>query len=112
MSRKLRFYDRYGVEEYYIYDPDRIDLAGWQREEGALTFIEGINGWTSPRLGIRLTVDDGDLAIYSSDGQRFVDFVELERQRSEERQRANEERQRSERLAQRLRELGIDPTTI
>ncbi|MCY7336175.1 MAG: Uma2 family endonuclease, partial [Chamaesiphon sp.] len=29
MSRKLNFYDRYGVSEYYIYDPDRIDLAGW-----------------------------------------------------------------------------------
>lgn len=112
MSRKLRFYDRYGVEEYYIYDPDRNDLAGWQREAGALSLIEGINGWTSPRLGIRLTVDDDDLAIYWPDGQAFVDFVELERQRSEERQRANEEYQRSERLAQRLHELGIDPATV
>ena len=112
MSRKLRFYEYYGVEEYYIYDPDRNDLAGWQRAEGALAIIENINGWTSPRLGIRLAVDDADLHIYWPDGQEFVDFVELERQRSEERQRANEERQRAERLAQRLRELGIDPTTV
>jgi Uma2 family endonuclease len=28
MERKLEFYDRYGVEEYYIYDPDDIELIG------------------------------------------------------------------------------------
>jgi Uma2 family endonuclease len=26
MLKKLRFYERYGVEEYYIYDPDDEDL--------------------------------------------------------------------------------------
>jgi Uma2 family endonuclease len=28
MTAKFEFYDRYGVEEYYIYDPDRIDFTG------------------------------------------------------------------------------------
>jgi Uma2 family endonuclease len=27
MTRKLLFYDRYGVEEYYIYNPDKNDLG-------------------------------------------------------------------------------------
>jgi Uma2 family endonuclease len=27
MMAKFEFYDRYGVEEYYIYDPDRADAA-------------------------------------------------------------------------------------
>ncbi len=31
LLRKLRFYQRYGVEEYYVYDPDRGLLDGWLR---------------------------------------------------------------------------------
>ncbi len=53
MDRKLLFYDRYGVEEYYIYDRDRQSLSGWLRAEEGLDAIEEINGWVSPRLGIR-----------------------------------------------------------
>ena len=33
MERKFQFYERYGVEEYYIYDPDRGDLVGWRRAD-------------------------------------------------------------------------------
>jgi Uma2 family endonuclease len=31
MHRKLMFYQTYGVQEYYIYDPDDYELMGWQR---------------------------------------------------------------------------------
>jgi Uma2 family endonuclease len=31
MNKKFGFYDRYGVEEYYLYDPDKNDLGGWLR---------------------------------------------------------------------------------
>ena len=30
-AAKLEFYDRYGVEEYYIYDPETGELVGWLR---------------------------------------------------------------------------------
>jgi Uma2 family endonuclease len=56
MLNKLRFYERYGVEEYYMYDPDHEDLAGWLRSEDQLREIETIAGWVSPRLGIRFRV--------------------------------------------------------
>lgn len=36
MAKKLKFYERYGVEEYHLYDPDRIELTGWQRVEDDL----------------------------------------------------------------------------
>lgn len=29
MAKKLQFYDRYGVEKYYVYDPHRYDLSGF-----------------------------------------------------------------------------------
>jgi Uma2 family endonuclease len=41
MIAKYEFYSRYGVEEYYVYDPDRVELTGWLRREGALAVIWG-----------------------------------------------------------------------
>jgi len=32
MLKKEQFYDRYGVAEYYVYDPDDNELVGWWRE--------------------------------------------------------------------------------
>src|SRR5881398_3342302 len=32
MLRKFQFYERYGVEEYYIYDPDNVELTGYLRQ--------------------------------------------------------------------------------
>src|SRR3954449_2772208 len=53
MFRKLKFYERYGIEEYYLCDPDRKDLTGWRRQAAELQEIPEMNGWVSPRLGVR-----------------------------------------------------------
>ena len=78
MSDKLRFYQSHGVEEYYIYDPDRVKLTGYKREGGRLKAIEEMNGWISPRLGIRFEMTEGSLELYRPNGQRFLTSVELE----------------------------------
>jgi Uma2 family endonuclease len=109
MTRKFRFYERYGVAEYYLYDPDTGELSGWQRQGLTLEEIEPMAGWVSPRLGIRFEREDGVLRLYQPDGERFATYVELLEQREQERQRAEQERQRAERLAARLRALGIEP---
>lgn len=116
MAAKLEFYDIYGVEEYYLYDPDTGDMSGWQRLDGRLRVIPELDGWVSPRLGVKFSRTADGIQMHWPDGRPFVSFVELqaqaeqERQRAEqERQRAEQERQRAERLAARLRELGIDP---
>ena len=36
MERKLEFYDTYGVEEYYLYDPESFQLDGWLRQNNHL----------------------------------------------------------------------------
>ena len=107
MLRKRDFYDRYGVEEYYLYDPDRFDLTGWRRaESGDLQIVEGINGWVSPRLGIRFDVSpSAELVIYRPDGRRFPSIIELDNQREQAEDRA-------QRLAARLCELGVDPDAL
>ena len=120
---KFRFYEHYGVDEYYVFDPQKNELDGWIRENGGFKAIDDTDGWTSPRLGIRFDLSSGDLQVFQPDGTRFATYLELleqeetarqraerERQRADrERLRAEQERQRAERLAERLRQLGVDP---
>ncbi|MEG4938842.1 Uma2 family endonuclease [Microcoleus sp. F4-D5] len=133
MNKKLSFYQRHGVEEYYLYDPETNELQGWQRIEGDLEVIEPMEGWISPRLGVRFELGEDGLEIYRPDGEKFLSYAELEEQRALDRQRLQQEAQRaeqaaqiaeqaaqraeqaeqkSERLAAKLRELNIDPDSI
>ncbi len=119
MMKKLLFYQYYGVEEYYIYDPDNIDFTGSIRVGDRFETIEEVDGWVSPRLGIRFQLTAETLEIYRPDGEKFLTPVELyqvtteERQRADqEQQRADQERQRADRLAELLRERGIDPNQV
>jgi Uma2 family endonuclease len=116
MARKFEFYDIYGVEEYYLYDPDHNDLSGWQRRDGVLRLIGEIDGWVSPLLGVRFMPGPETLRILRPDGEPFLSFVELDQRASaaEERASAAEERasaaeERAALLEARLRALGIDP---
>lgn len=109
MLKKFRFYERYGVEEYYLYDPEQGDLTGWLRSGEALNEIEPITGWLSPRLGVRFELSNRELELYRPDGQKFVSYVELDRQREREQQEKEVAQAKVERLAERLRSLGIDP---
>lgn len=116
MNRKLLFYHRYGVEEYYLYDPNKNRLTGWLRDENWLDTIEDMNGWVSPRLGIRFELASDTLLLYRPDGQPFIDYVEVQqqletvsRQLEQERQAKEIAEERAKRLEQLLREAGIDP---
>ncbi|UBF28492.1 Uma2 family endonuclease [Kovacikia minuta CCNUW1] len=130
MNRKLLFYDRHGVEEYYLYDPYGNCLNGWRRTEDFLEVIEPIDNWASPRLGIRFDLSGAELQIYRPDGQPFLSYVQIAGQLEQERQakaqleqrveqmetsleqeRAlrEQEQRRSQALAERLRAMGIDP---
>ncbi|NJR52850.1 MAG: hypothetical protein HC780_28075 [Leptolyngbyaceae cyanobacterium CSU_1_3] len=97
MEFKFQFYDRYGVEEYYIYDPETFTLKGWQRRGASLVAIQPISGWVSPRLGIRFEWQPGtELVLCRPDGRRFLSSVALEQQAEQERFRAEQERFRAE----------------
>ncbi|MBD2339259.1 Uma2 family endonuclease [Calothrix sp. FACHB-156] len=116
MDRKLLFYDRYGVEEYYIYNPEKNQLRGWLRGEVGLDIIPAIANWLSPRLGIRFDLSGDELQIYRPDGTKFFSYVEIcqlleqERQRAEQAEAALEaEKRRSQILAERLRQMGVNP---
>ena len=140
MVEKFQFYEQYGVEEYYLYDPEKLELKGWLRVEEKLEAIAQMNGWVSPRLGVRFQLSETELQMFGPSGEPFMSFVELARLRQEaqaraeqERQRAEQERQRAEQaetlleqaetlleqersrslaLEAQLRQMGIDPNEL
>ena len=126
MTRKFGFYERHGVEEYYMFDPETDGLSGWLRNGPVLDEVPDMAGFVSPRLGVRLDVEDGELLPIRPDGQRFLTYlqmagqreaewqrVELERRRTDqERQRADQERQLKEKFAAKLREMGVNPDQL
>ncbi|MBZ4192830.1 MAG: Uma2 family endonuclease [Candidatus Contendobacter sp.] len=140
MANKLRFYEQYGVEEYYLYDPKCNHLDIWLRQRERLRQVSHLNGWISPRLGIRFVLTPDTLEIYDPAGRPFLNSVELARlarsaearaeqetaradqetaradqetaRADQEARRAVQERLRAERLAERLRALGLDPNDL
>jgi Uma2 family endonuclease len=112
MDEKFQFYDRYGVEEYYLYNPDTNNLKGWLREENSLRIIKNGQGWISPRLNVRFEINSHDLEIFTSTGQKFLTYIELGQLKQAAEQRAEEAEaremlaeRRAEEAEARLREL-------
>jgi Uma2 family endonuclease len=119
MSRKLLFYNRYDVEEYYIYNPDSNELMGFTRADEELISIENMDHWHSPRLGIRFELTASTLNIYDHQGNLFLSPLELRKSLEQEKARAEQEKARAEQekaradcLAAKLKELGINPDTL
>jgi len=101
MVRKFEFYRRYEVQEYYVYDPDNIELIGYLRQGDELVEIPTIEGWQSPLLGVRFELARGELRIIGPDGRAFATYLELVVQRDQEHQSAELERQAREQAQQR-----------
>ena len=103
MQSKFAFYERYGAEEYYIVYPEFPALVeAWVRDGGALEVVTDMNAHVSPRLGWTFKVHRGRLVVYGPDGRvlRRPDEIAAER---------DDERARADRLAAKLRALGVDP---
>ena len=97
MRNKFKFYDRHGVEEYYLYDPVTDTLDGWRRDDEGESLIDipKLDGWVSPRLNIQFDISSGKLVLRDSVGERFKGMVELSDLRREAVSRANKEESRA-----------------
>jgi Uma2 family endonuclease len=133
MKDKFEFYDYYGVEEYYVYNPKLNQLQGWLRSGGILTEITQMEGWRSPLLQVSFSTSSQDLQLFTPSGEAFGTYEDVvqerDRQRQEkelERDRANSaelERDRAteraesaesdlQQLREKLRQLNIDPDSL
>ena len=118
MRNKLAFYERFGVQEYYVYDPDHNRLEGYLREGERLQPVP-MQDHVSPRLGIRFHLETDTLAVYHRDGRRFESAKETwDKARNAESAAARAEAESAraqaaetelEALKAKLRALGISP---
>jgi Uma2 family endonuclease len=119
MAKKLMFYDEHGVEEYYIYDPENNTFRVWLRGEVHLELVPSVADWLSPRLGIKFDLSGDEMTILGPDDRLFSTYPEVRQQFQDTSQQLEDtsqqleaERSRSQALANKLRELGIDPSTL
>ena len=108
MSRKLQFYERHGVEEYYLYDPDNPKLVGYVRDGNGFVEIDRLDGWKSPLLGITFDMSGEELRVRRPDGRYFLTYLELAEKEKREAERAEKEAQRAERESQRAQQAEAD----
>ncbi len=90
MISKLKFYEEYGVKEYYLYTPDYTELTDikeyqkrklskprldvWQFIEGSRVHRSDVTNWQSPLLGMSFTVDEKGLLIFDKEGKVIRDY--------------------------------------
>ncbi|MEG3893771.1 hypothetical protein QT973_25605 [Microcoleus sp. Z1_A1] len=63
-----------------------------------------MEGWISPRLGVRFELGEDGLEIYRPDGEKFLSYAELEEQRALARQRLQQADQRAQQADQRAQQ--------
>ncbi|HEY9860456.1 MAG TPA: Uma2 family endonuclease [Candidatus Obscuribacterales bacterium] len=130
--KKQIYQDIFRTPDYFWFDPDRLEFAGFHLVDGCYEPLEpnpqGLL-W-SQQLQLFLGIHDAQLRFFTAEGQLVPtpeESAEEERQRAgqawqraeqeqlraeQEQQRAEQERQRADRLAEKLRELGVDPSEI
>lgn len=113
LAAKRALFARIGVPTHIEVDPDRGEIAPWVHDGTEL--VEGIatTSCDHPGLGgLRIEASPGQVRLFLPDGREFVDAPAEMVRADEEQARADQEQARAERLAQALRDAGIDPTTI
>jgi Uma2 family endonuclease len=105
MIKKQAFYEDHGVEEYYLYDPDSNLLAVHIRQGETFRRVRQINGFVSPRLGIRFDLSGEEMRVYYPDGKPFLTFEETRTALEQAEQRLEQAEQRVARAEEHTRRL-------
>lgn len=71
MTKKRMIYDRYGVPQYWAFDPETAVLEVWRRTEdgGLVAVADPASGYVSPLGDVCMSVEDGDLVVRDPDGR-------------------------------------------
>jgi Uma2 family endonuclease len=120
---KKGLYAYLGVKEYFQYDPTadylKPPLQGFRLVEGNYLPIPGREtnddlSIVSEVLGLELWLEaDGEMRFYSpATGEKLLSPREMERAKCQAEQAQYKAEQRANKLADKLRELGIDPDSV
>ncbi len=123
--KKSVYQDLLRTHEYFWFGPETLEFMGFRRDYDCyVEILENDRGWRwSEELGLYLGVHQGQLRYFTEAGElvptpeeaRRLERLQVvaERSRAEAaNERAEMERLRAERLAQLLREQGIDPDSL
>ncbi len=131
-NKKILYQNTFRTPNYFGFDPNTLELQGFRLIDGQYQAISpNEQGYLwSEQLGLYLGIFDRKLRYFTTDGQLVPTpqeaeleqrqakeqiFLEKEQERKAKEQALLEKEQailERERLAQKLRELGIDPETI
>ena len=125
MEAKRLWYQKYGVQEYYVVDPFEETIEGWLRKGAYLVAVPEMNEFVSPLLKIRFVTTDG-LKVFLPNGREFQNLEQAESWAERERERAEDEKRRAdkaeedaraarmelEKLMSMLREQGLNPDDL
>jgi len=102
--KKEIYQDIFRTPNYFWFDPDSLEFEGFQLMNGTYEPIPTTEqGWRwSEQLGLYLGVHNQQLRFFTAAGELIPSPEE----------QATAERQRNEKLAAKLRELGVDPEQI
>jgi len=127
--KKRLYQDNFRIPEYFWFDPETFEFMGFRLQNNQYEEIQLNNqGWRwSQQLELYLGVDENQLRYFTANGERVptpqeaarqeqlvarqaqLQAQQAESQAQQAQLQVQQERERAERLAQRLRELGIDP---
>lgn len=130
--KKQIYQDTFRTPDYFWFDPNSLEFAGFHLVDGQYEPLEpNPQGWLwSHQLQLFLGVAERQLRFFSSDGQLVLspeESARAEQQRAEIAQQQVAEAQeqiaevqeqmtqaeaRNEKLAAKLRELGVDPNAL
>ncbi|WP_039900498.1 Uma2 family endonuclease, partial [Microcystis sp. T1-4] len=131
-NKKILYQNTFRTPNYFWFDPNSLELQGFRLIEGQYQAISpNDQGYLwSEQLGLYLGIFDRKLRYFTADGQLVPTPQEAELEQRQAKEQAllekeqailekeqailekEREGQAKEKLAQKLRELGIDPDTI
>jgi Uma2 family endonuclease len=116
--KKQIYQDTFRTPDYFWFDPDSLEFEGFHLVDGRYEpLVPNPQGWRwSQQLQLFLGVQERQLRFFTPDGQLVLTpeetaLAEQQRAASAE-QQASEAEARTEKLAAKLRELGIDPNAL
>jgi Uma2 family endonuclease len=102
--KKQIYQDTFRTPDYFWFDPHSLEFEGFHLVDGTYQSLEADErGWRwSEQLGLYLGIHNNELRFFTQKGDLVPSPEET----------AAAARQRSEKLAAKLRELGVDPSEI